>query len=66
MSLPLSFIPRHLPRARSRGDGRADIVWRQDGGQLATWMMNGDRFAWEPPVTWIPTGWTLAGTLVPR
>ena len=45
------------------GDGRSDILWRQDGGALTNWLgQAGGKFAANSLYTDIPTDWTVVGT----
>src|SRR5207249_1339045 len=43
------------------GDGKSDIVWRQDTGTAALWLMNGATLAQGAGVGNVPTAWTIAG-----
>jgi len=41
-SRPISFaLPAFRPNDFN-GDGRSDILWRNDSGALAEWLMNGN------------------------
>jgi hypothetical protein len=48
-------------------DGRSDILWRESGGQLAIWFMNGGRFAGEAypgyPSGPVDNAWRIQGLL---
>ena len=46
------------------GDGRDDILWRNDDGQLTDWLGQAyDGFASNPNASvWVPTSWQIAGT----
>ena len=46
-------------------DGRSDIVWRHESGQVAIWMMNGGTFTSATSPMTVDAGWTLQG-LLPR
>ncbi len=40
------------------GDSQADILWRNDGGAVSMWKMNGAQYL----VSWIGNDWQIAGT----
>lgn len=44
------------------GDGRADILWRSNGGALAIWLLNGAAISASGNLGTVPTNWTVAGT----
>jgi len=43
------------------GDHRSDIVWRQTGGTLATWLMNGGQISQLAAQGMVPNNWTIVG-----
>ena len=47
------------------GDGKADILWRDDSGQFVDWLATGNgAFVanWASSGALVPTSWTVAGT----
>ena len=44
------------------GDGRDDILWRNDNGQVAAWLMNGGQISSIATVGSAPASWHIAGT----
>jgi V8-like Glu-specific endopeptidase len=44
------------------GDGRSDILWRNDNGIVGIWHMNGSQFASGGNVVGRPEGWNIVGT----
>jgi hypothetical protein len=44
-------------------DGRADILWRQTGGQVAVWLMDGGRFVGDVYPPKVDNGWRIQGLL---
>ncbi len=46
-------------------DGRDDILWRESGGQLAIWLVDGVRFVGDLYPQWVDTGWKIEGLLRP-
>ena len=44
-------------------DGRADILWRHDTGQLAIWLMSGAQFVGDVYPRAVDTAWQVKGTL---
>jgi hypothetical protein len=45
-------------------DGRADILWRNDRGQLAIWLMAGARFVADVYPRQVDASWQIKGQLV--
>ncbi len=43
------------------GDTKSDIVWRDDGGNLAIWLMNGAQVAGNAGLGHIDTTWSIVG-----
>ena len=43
------------------GDGRADILWREKGGDVGVWLMNGGLVLSAVDVANVWTGWSIAG-----
>ena len=43
------------------GDGRFDILWRQDAGGVALWLMDGVSIRQAIGITTVPTDWQIAG-----
>jgi hypothetical protein len=43
------------------GDGRSDILWRNNVGTLAMWLMNGSAVAGTSVLGTVPLGWTIVG-----
>ncbi len=43
------------------GDGKADILWRHSGGDVAIWEMNGTTPKLEVDIGNVPTSWQIAG-----
>ena len=43
------------------GDGTADILWRDAGGTVALWLMNGPTITSYSTVANVWTGWSIAG-----
>jgi hypothetical protein len=43
------------------GDGKSDILWRDDGGNIAQWLMNGWTVTANNLLGNIPTSWSVAG-----
>ncbi len=44
------------------GDGYADILWRDSGGNLAIWFMNGTQVSSAVTVGNVPSNWAVQGT----
>jgi FG-GAP-like repeat len=44
------------------GDGRADILWRDDTGNVFMWLMSGNVIAKSYLTANIWTGWSIVGT----
>jgi hypothetical protein len=44
------------------GDGKGDILWRDDNGMLATWEMNGSTLLAGSTVQQVNNDWKVAGT----
>jgi hypothetical protein len=44
-------------------DGRADILWRHDTGQVAIWLMSGAHFVGDVYPRVVDTAWQVKGTL---
>jgi hypothetical protein len=44
------------------GDGNADILWRDSGGDLAIWLMNGTQVLSGVAVGNVPNNWAVYGT----
>jgi hypothetical protein len=44
------------------GDGKSDILWRNDAGALATWDMNDGTLLSSNPLGSVPANWKVAGT----
>jgi hypothetical protein len=43
------------------GNGNSDILWRDSGGNLAIWFMNGAQLASSGSLANIPTVWAIQG-----
>ncbi len=43
------------------GDGKSDIVWRNDDGTIAIWLMNGTKPRATPVVGTMPAAWKISG-----
>jgi FG-GAP-like repeat len=43
------------------GDGKSDIVWRDGGGNIALWLMNGTAVSSSAVVGTVPSAWSIAG-----
>jgi hypothetical protein len=43
------------------GDGKSDILWRDGGGNVALWLMNGVTIASVVNVGNIPANWAVQG-----
>ena len=41
------------------GDGKGDILWRNDNGAVAVWEMNGANIAGAQNISPLGTDWTL-------
>lgn len=46
-------------------DGRDDILWRESGGQLAIWLIEGVRFVGQLSPQFVDTSWKIGGLLHP-
>jgi Ca2+-binding RTX toxin-like protein len=44
------------------GDGKSDILWRNDNGALSLWQMNGANVSGNNLVASLPLSWKIAGT----
>ena len=44
------------------GDGKSDILWRNNNGDVAIWLMNGSQVSSYAPLSNIPLSWTIVGT----
>jgi ribosomal protein S28E/S33 len=44
------------------GDGKSDILWRNDAGALAIWDMNDGNLLTSNPLGSVPDNWKVAGT----
>jgi hypothetical protein len=44
------------------GDGKSDILWRNDAGAVATWDMNDGTLLSSNPLGVVPANWHIAGT----
>ena len=44
------------------GDGSADLLWRDAGGNTAIWLMNGGTVSASLSVSNVPTNWAIVGT----
>jgi hypothetical protein len=44
------------------GGGKSDILWRQNSGPVATWLMNGGAVAQSGGLGTVPGDWAIAGT----
>ena len=42
------------------GDGRSDIVWRDGGGHIALWLMNGASISSATAIGTVPATWSIA------
>jgi hypothetical protein len=57
-------VPPPASRAVDRdfnGDGKADIVWRQSGGAVAVWLLNGSSVIGQGSPGGAGTDWAIAG-----
>jgi hypothetical protein len=43
------------------GDGRSDILWRDGGGNVAQWLMNGSTITGNSVIGTIPASWSVVG-----
>jgi subtilisin family serine protease len=43
------------------GSGKSDILWRQNGGAAAAWLMNNVQVAQAPGFGIVPTNWQIVG-----
>jgi FG-GAP-like repeat/RTX calcium-binding nonapeptide repeat (4 copies)/FG-GAP repeat len=43
------------------GDGRADVLWRNDDGMIATWQMSGSSVVCSGGIASVDLGWRLLG-----
>jgi hypothetical protein len=43
------------------GDGKADILWRDSGGNLSMWLMNGNALLDNSLFVNVPPSWTVSG-----
>ena len=59
-NVPLSTLP--LGTGDFNGDGRADILWRDAGGNTSIWFMNAAQVWSSAAVGNIPATWAAAGT----
>jgi hypothetical protein len=48
------------------GDARADILWRNNSGQLSLWLMDGGRFVGDVYPRLVDNSWQIAGVLADR
>jgi FG-GAP-like repeat/FG-GAP repeat len=61
-SITLAVTPSPT-RNDFNGDGKSDILWRNDNGNIALWQMNGTTVTTTSTVaTAVPTAWQIAGT----
>jgi FG-GAP-like repeat len=44
------------------GDGKADILWRNDDGSVALWQMDGAKVTTSTAISKLSTDWKIAGT----
>ena len=44
------------------GDGKSDIVWRDDSGNTSIWLMNGAAVSSAGGIGNVPTTWSIAQT----
>ena len=44
------------------GDGKADILWRDNNGNTAIWFMNGGQVSSATQIGTVPCCWTIVGT----
>ena len=43
------------------GDGKSDIAWRDSGGDLALWIMNGENVAQSAGIAAVSSNWQIVG-----
>ena len=43
------------------GDGKSDILWRDNSGNVAIWFMNGAQVTQFAGVATVPTIWSIQG-----
>ena len=43
------------------GDGKADLVWRNTGGTVAVWLLNGSTLLSSGIVSGVPSDWVIVG-----
>jgi FG-GAP-like repeat len=55
-------IPTPNTRSDFNGDGKSDIVWRNDNGTTALWQMNGSTVTVNNIVASLSSDWKTAGT----
>jgi Ca2+-binding RTX toxin-like protein len=59
----LTFGLPHDPDNDFNGDGKSDILWRSDSGQLGDWLgQAGGTFAANPTLVGVPASWHVVGT----
>jgi hypothetical protein len=55
-------VPGHATPNDFNGDGRSDILWRNDAGAVATWDMNDGNLLSSNGLGVVPDNWKIAGT----
>jgi hypothetical protein len=51
-----------IPINDFNGDGKSDILWRNDAGPMSIWDMNGGNLLASNPLGSVPAAWKVAGT----
>jgi sRNA-binding regulator protein Hfq len=61
-SKPATTFPRKTGTHDFNGDGKSDILWRDDSGDVAIWLMNGlQLLSQSGGVSTVQSGWTIVG-----
>src|SRR4051794_8278200 len=63
ISTSIGTMPWHIAGTGDfNGDGRPDILWRNDSGQVLTWDINDTRIVGGGGFGFVGTDWQIAGT----
>ena len=60
-SIPMSVVRPLTSTHDFNGDGKSDLVWRDDSGDVAFWLMNGAAVTSSGGTGGVPTTWSLVG-----
>jgi hypothetical protein len=60
--VPMSTVVQAATVNDFNGDGKSDILWRNDGGPMAIWDMNDGNLLSSNPLGSVPANWKVAGT----